>query len=446
MEWLSRMNSAVDYIEANITEKVDYVQAANIACCSLSRFQNMFIFITEITPSEYVRRRRMALSAYELINSGVKIIDLSYKYGYESHAAFTRSFKAFHGLSPSEARKCKKFVDYPRISFQMKIIGGHFAMDKYKQILQTRFGVKCDEIAEVYGGFDDKNTHYKITAGSKAFFLKVYDKSKVQTSQWTENIDVYIPILVWLNENTDLQGRIIRPYKTVQGGYRFEDDENIFLLFDYIEGETAGKALTRPQLLDAAEILACLHNAGSDIPVDMDRIKEDFSVPFCFSLDKFMAKKYASSPTYIKAILQPCLERLMAKNDKVKSLSEKLKRMNFDMTLCHMDAHGYNLIQSERLVLVDWEMAKYAPPELDLILFTKPEYWDAFIRHYCKLRPNFILDNDLLMFYVYRRNIEDIWEYINTILNNKQTNEQRQLELDLLLKCCNALDDSFFEL
>jgi len=159
-----------------------------------------------------------------------------------------------------------------------------------------------------------------------------------------------------------------------------------------------------------------------------------------------MAKKYASSPDYIKAILQPCLERLMAKNVKVKSLSEKFKKMNYDMTLCHMDAHGYNLIQSERLVLVDWEMAKYAPPELDLILFTKPEYWNTFIGHYCKLRPNFILDNDLLTFYVHRRNIEDIWEYINTILNNKQTNEQRQLELDLLLKCCNALDDSFFEL
>jgi AraC family transcriptional regulator len=52
MEWLGKMNSAIEYIEANIVEKVDYVQAANEACCSLSRFQNLFMFITGITPSE----------------------------------------------------------------------------------------------------------------------------------------------------------------------------------------------------------------------------------------------------------------------------------------------------------------------------------------------------------------------------------------------------------
>jgi thiamine kinase-like enzyme len=328
----------------------------------------------------------------------------------------------------------------------MKIVGGHFAMDKFKHVLRTQFGVVCTEITEVYGGFDDKNAHYKVTADSKSFFLKVYDKSKIQTSQWTENIDVYIPILVWLNENTNLHGRIIRPHKTIDGGYCFEDDENIFLLFDYIEGNAAGKTLTHSQLLEAAEILANLHIVGNDIPFNMNRIKEDFSVPFCFSLERFVAKKYPSSPAYIKAILQPCLEQLTVKNEKVKSLSEMFKKMNFDMTLCHMDAHGYNLMQSQRLVLVDWEMAKYAPPELDLCVFTKPEYWDAFIEHYTKQRPGFVLNNDLLMFYVHRRNIEDIWEYINTVLHNKQTNEQRQLELDLLSVCCGALDNQYYAL
>jgi thiamine kinase-like enzyme len=328
----------------------------------------------------------------------------------------------------------------------IKIIGWHFKVDKLKHVLKTQYGIECNDITETYGGFDDKNTHYKIITDSKIYFLKVYDKSKVQTSQWIENIDTYIPILVWLNENTDLHGRIIHPYKTLQGGYRFEDDENVFLLFDYIEGETAGKTLTHSQLLEAAEILACLHNIGNDIPIPMDKIMEDFSVPFCFSLDRFMLKKYSSSPDYIKKILQPCLVQLMEKNDYVKSLSEKFKKMNFNMTLCHMDAHGYNLMQSEHLVLVDWEMAKFAPPELDLILFTKPDYWSIFIEHYHKFRPNFVLDKDLLTFYIHRRNIEDIWEFMNTILNNKQTNEQRQLELDLLSVCCRALSNSFFEL
>ena len=69
-------------------------------------------------------------------------------------------------------------------------------MVKYKQILKEQFGIESNEIIEVYGGNDDKNTHYRVTTNSNTFFLKVYDKNKVQTSQWIENIDTYIPILV----------------------------------------------------------------------------------------------------------------------------------------------------------------------------------------------------------------------------------------------------------
>jgi len=148
MEWLNKMNDAIDYIESTITEKVDYAQAAKIACCSLSRFQYMFLFITDITPSEYVRRRRMALSASELINNNIKIIDLAFMYGYESPAAFNRSFKAFHGFSPSVAKKFKKYIDFPRISFQIKIIGGHFTMGTNNQMTVYKDILVKSEIIE----------------------------------------------------------------------------------------------------------------------------------------------------------------------------------------------------------------------------------------------------------------------------------------------------------
>jgi AraC-like DNA-binding protein len=134
MEWLSRMNNAIEYIETNITEKINYAQAANIAYCSPARFQNMFLFLTDIPLSEYVRRRRMALSANEVINSDIKIIDLSFKYGYESQAAFTRSFKEFHGITPTETRKFARYVDYPQLSFQINITGGHFSMETNRQM------------------------------------------------------------------------------------------------------------------------------------------------------------------------------------------------------------------------------------------------------------------------------------------------------------------------
>ena len=157
MEWLDKMNLAIDYIETNITQKVDYAKVASIACCSLPRFQSMFAFITDITPSEYGRRRRMALSADELVNSKTKVIDLSFKYGYESPEAFARSFKAFHGIPPSAVRKFGKYTQYPRISFQIKITGGHFAMETtaqfeaYKNILLKMEIIELPETLKIAG-------------------------------------------------------------------------------------------------------------------------------------------------------------------------------------------------------------------------------------------------------------------------------------------------------
>lgn len=129
MEWLEKMNDAVNYIEAHIKEKINYLTVAEIACCSLSRFQRMFSFVTDITLAEYVRRRRMSLAANDLLNSDIKIIELAQKYNYESPEAFTRAFQAFHGIPPTTTRKLEIYTDYPRISFQIRVNGGNFNMD-----------------------------------------------------------------------------------------------------------------------------------------------------------------------------------------------------------------------------------------------------------------------------------------------------------------------------
>jgi len=38
MEWIERLNNAINYIEENITEDIDYEQIAAIACCSTYHF------------------------------------------------------------------------------------------------------------------------------------------------------------------------------------------------------------------------------------------------------------------------------------------------------------------------------------------------------------------------------------------------------------------------
>ncbi|WP_369426663.1 hypothetical protein [Paenibacillus ehimensis] len=75
MEWLERMNRAIDYIEANLTGEIELREAARMACCSSYQFQRMFSFITDVTLAEYIRRRRLTLAALELQHGGAAKVD-----------------------------------------------------------------------------------------------------------------------------------------------------------------------------------------------------------------------------------------------------------------------------------------------------------------------------------------------------------------------------------
>jgi len=125
VDWLKRMNAAINYIENNITCDIDYKEIAQIACCPNYHFQRMFAFITEIPLSEYIRRRRLTLAAFELQQSNKSIIEIAQKYGYESHSSFTRAFNEMHGIAPIAARKSgAKLKAFPRMSFHISVMGG----------------------------------------------------------------------------------------------------------------------------------------------------------------------------------------------------------------------------------------------------------------------------------------------------------------------------------
>ena len=102
MEWVDKMNAALDYIEDNLTENIDFEEVARRACCSSYNFQRMFSFITDTSLAEYIRRRRMSAAALDLQKSDVKVIDVAMKYGYESPISFSRAFSKVQGITTNE--------------------------------------------------------------------------------------------------------------------------------------------------------------------------------------------------------------------------------------------------------------------------------------------------------------------------------------------------------
>ena len=123
MDWIDDLNRAMEYIERRLPGEVNATEVARQAACSEFHLQRMFPYMTGMTLSEYVRRRRMSLAALELA-SGRRVIDVALECGYESPTAFARAFKGVQGASPSEVQRGEaKAVQHPRLAFTVQVKG-----------------------------------------------------------------------------------------------------------------------------------------------------------------------------------------------------------------------------------------------------------------------------------------------------------------------------------
>lgn len=124
MEWIERLNHAIDYIEEHLTEEIEYEQLGRIACCSAYHFQRMFTYMAGVPLSEYIRRRKMSLAAVDLQGGDAKIIDVAAKYGYNSPTAFNRAFQSVHGIAPSAVKSEGVSVkSFPPLVFKITVKG-----------------------------------------------------------------------------------------------------------------------------------------------------------------------------------------------------------------------------------------------------------------------------------------------------------------------------------
>lgn len=138
MNWSRRMNTVIEYIENNLSEKLSLEDVAKVACCSKYHFHRMFFSHFQVTCSEYIRRRKLTLAAVEIINSDKPIVDIALSYGYESTNAFTRAFRNIHQIPPSKARSDSVTLSsYNRVFYPVKHRGGE-KMD-YKIIARPEF-------------------------------------------------------------------------------------------------------------------------------------------------------------------------------------------------------------------------------------------------------------------------------------------------------------------
>lgn len=138
--WTEGIQSAVEYIEENLTDDLKIEDIAAKAYVSPFYFQRIFSVLCGFTVGEYIRRRRLSLAAQELSAEKTRVIDAAVKYGYNSQDSFTRAFTRFHGISPSAAKeKGVNLKCFAPVRIKLTLEGG--TMMEYKITEKAAFTV-----------------------------------------------------------------------------------------------------------------------------------------------------------------------------------------------------------------------------------------------------------------------------------------------------------------
>ena len=124
MDWIKMINRAIAYMENHLTEQIVLEDIAKSVNLSAFHFHRAFSMLTGMSPTEYLRNRRLSQAGAELVNGKEKIIDLALRYGYDTPESFTKAFTRYHGVSPMQAKKGSPIRFMSRYTVRITIEGG----------------------------------------------------------------------------------------------------------------------------------------------------------------------------------------------------------------------------------------------------------------------------------------------------------------------------------
>ena len=190
MNYFERIQLAIDYIEEHLADEIRLQQVAERAYMSLSSFYRLFFSMTGYRIKEYIRARRISEAAQALVSTDRRILDIALDYQFESHEAFTRTFKQLTGQTPRACRLARAAhhveridlmdmyfeqidpqlaADYPEIKVLREL--GSMRVAYYRHISAgpeveafavmrdwaTRVGLVADSVKTRYLGFNNPN-------------------------------------------------------------------------------------------------------------------------------------------------------------------------------------------------------------------------------------------------------------------------------------------------
>lgn len=226
------LNKVIEYIEENLTNKIDYNELSKTVGISGVTLQKIFCFLTNTSLSEYIRKRRLSMAVEDLVLTNEKIIDIAIKYQYESSTSFGRAFYNMYACTPKEVRtKLINLKTFPKMNFNLN-------SNKYCEL-----NYRIDELEEkiLYGISTDL-----IELSDKAAIKSLWQSSEVEAIKKPNSKGEYYGIIEYhadykmkyliLNEyeKTDFIKKVIPKTKWIIFRVNSKDQQDILEICDKI--------------------------------------------------------------------------------------------------------------------------------------------------------------------------------------------------------------------
>ena len=151
MSYSIMAHALISYVESHL-DNFDIKEMSEKFGFSEIYLRELFLKNVNMPIMQYYKRRRMIASAFELLHSDKKIVDIAFESGFSNHESYTRAFRKIFGMSPSRFR-----IDRPLIG-RKELYTGVFGLErlanKEKRSDVTTMGIvieQNDNKAILYG-------------------------------------------------------------------------------------------------------------------------------------------------------------------------------------------------------------------------------------------------------------------------------------------------------
>ena len=107
---INDIERAVHYFNENYSKPISIEQYASEHLMSVNWFIHNFKNVMKAPPMQYIVSLRIAAAKGYLENSNKNITEIAYTVGYDNALYFSRLFKKYTGMTPSEYRERSKFL------------------------------------------------------------------------------------------------------------------------------------------------------------------------------------------------------------------------------------------------------------------------------------------------------------------------------------------------